>query len=71
MTKQHNSRATQKLLKQLEKRGFTVSEKSKNGGFKIIPPPGVTGSVYHTHGTESAYHQIKRDFKKLYNVELS
>jgi hypothetical protein len=70
MTKQHNSNATNKVLKTLKKRGFSVSEKSKNGGFKIVPPPDIPGPVYHTHGTESALHYLRRDFKRMYNVDL-
>jgi len=70
MTTQHRCKDVNNLLKQLEKRGFSVSSKSKRGGVKICPPLGTAGSVYHTHATQSSLHQIKRDFKKMYNVEL-
>jgi len=70
MTKQHRSSATSKLLKELQAKGFGVSEKSKRGTITITPPASIGGPLYHTHGTESALHQIKRDVKKLYNVKL-
>jgi hypothetical protein len=70
MPKQHNSKSTRGLLKQLEQAGFSVSAKGKKGTVKLIPPPHIGGSVYHTHATESAYHQLKRDVAKLYKIVL-
>lgn len=71
MPKQHGSTATKKLLKELQSKGFTVSSKTKSGTVKITPPPGVEGPIYHTHATESALHQIKRDVAKLYKVTVT
>lgn len=70
MVSQHGSKATNDLLKDIKKKGFKVSEKNKKGVIKITPPEGVDGPVYSTHGTESAFHYIKRDFAKLYNIKL-
>lgn len=70
MPKQHRSLSTARLLKDLQAKGFKVSEKSKRGTITITPPAGMGGPLYHTHGTESAFHQIKRDVKKHYGVEL-
>lgn len=50
--------------------GFTISEKSKSGVVKILPPDAISGPMYCTHATESAFHQMKRDFAKLYDVAL-
>lgn len=70
MPKQHGSTSTKKLLNNLRKKGFTISEKTKRGSVKITPPIGIDGPVYHTHATESAFHQMRRDFRKLYNIEV-
>lgn len=70
MAKQHNSKATNQLLKELKKKGFIVSPKSKKGTIKIIPPASIGGPIYTTHGNESAFHPMKRDFARLYNIEL-
>jgi hypothetical protein len=70
MPKQHNSKQMKKLLRDLEDMGFTISTKSKSGVVKILPPDSIPGPMYCTHATESAFHQIKRDFAKLYDVAL-
>lgn len=69
MAREHNSKAVKKLFKQLQEMGFKV-ERKKSGSFTIRPPDGVDGPVYTTHGTESSLHPIRRDFKKLYNIDL-
>jgi len=70
MVKQHNSKAVNKMFKKLEIEGFTITRK-RSGTYKIQPPPGAKNrSSYFTHGTESCLHQIRRDFKKKYNVDL-
>lgn len=70
MPKQHNSKQMKKLLRDLEKMGFTIGPKNKSGVVKILPPDSVSGPIYFTHATESALHQMKRDFAKLYDVSL-
>lgn len=70
MPKQHNSKQMKKLLRNIESKGFTVSDKSKSGVVKITPPKGITGPIYCTHATESAIHQMERDFAKLYGISL-
>jgi len=70
MPKQHQSKAMKQVMREIERLGFTVNQK-KSGSFIIIPPSGVDGPIYNTHGTESAIHPIKRDFKRLYNVVLN
>lgn len=59
-----------KVLTELERLGFNVKHK-KSGSYIIIPPDNIDGPPYTTHGTESAYHPMRRDFKKLYNVDLT
>lgn len=70
MTTQHNCKEVNKLLKQLEKKGFSVSGKTKRGSVKIVPPPTIKGGVYHTHATQSSLHALKRDISRLYDVQL-
>lgn len=70
MVKQHNCKEVKQLLKQLEERGFTISAKTKSGSVKITPPPNIKGSVYHTHATQSALHQLRRDLARMYDVKL-
>jgi hypothetical protein len=70
MPQQHNSKAMTKLLRELESKGFTVGSKSKRGTVKILPPKHISGPVYCTHATESAYHQIRRDVARIYNVQV-
>lgn len=69
MPKQHNSKTINKVFKELERLGFEV-EKKKSGSYMIIPP-NPQQKKYSTHGTESAYHPMRRDFKKLYNIDIS
>lgn len=70
MPRQHQSKQMKKVFRELERLGFDV-ERKKSGTYRIIPPPSM-GSVqtYTTHGTESALHPMRRDFKKLYNIQL-
>ena len=70
MPKQHGSKSMQLLLDELRSKGFVISKKTKRGSVKIIPPPGVEGPVYYTHATESAIHQIRRDFARMYNIKV-
>lgn len=60
-----------KLLRGLEQAGFSVSGKSKSGAVKIIPPKSVEGPIYCTHATESSYHQLRRDFLKMYGFNIT
>lgn len=70
MPKQHGSKAMQDLLDELRSKGFTITKKSKRGSVKIIPPKDIEGPVYYTHATESAIHQIRRDFARMYNIKV-
>lgn len=69
MPRQHQSSRMKKVLAELNRLGFEVIRKP-SGAFKIVPPSTIKGPVYNTHGTESALHPMRRDFKRLYNVEL-
>lgn len=69
MPKQHQSTSMKKVFKELDRLGFSV-ERKKSGAYSIYPPSSVQGPVYQTHGTESAIHPMRRDFKRLYNIEL-
>jgi len=70
MPKQHQSKAVKQVFKELERLGFTVTQK-KSGSYSIYPPSTIQGPMYTTHGTESALHPMRRDFKRLYNVQIS
>jgi len=70
MPRQHQSKAMKKAFKELERLGFNVTQK-KSGSYTILPPSNVDGPIYNTHGTESALHPMRRDFKRMYNVELN
>lgn len=69
MPRQHQSSRMKKVLAELKRLGFEV-ERAKSGVYKIIPPPDIEGPMYTTHGTESALHPMRRDFKRYYNIEL-
>lgn len=69
MPKQHNSKTIKAMFKELNRLGFDVHQK-KSGTYVIVPPDKKL-PVYSTHGTESAIHPIRRDFKRLYNIDLS
>lgn len=69
MPRQHQSSAMKKVLTELLRLGFTV-ERAKSGVYKILPPQSIKGPMYITHGTESALHPMKRDFKRMYNIDL-
>lgn len=69
MGKQHGTTQMKKLIKKLESLGFVV-EKNKNGTYSISPPDHINGPVYKTHGTIRALHPMRRDFKRLYNVNI-
>lgn len=69
MPKQHNSKTINKVFKELERLGFNI-EKKKSGAYSIIPPK-PEQKKYLTHGTESSYHPMRRDFKKLYDIDIS
>ena len=70
MPRQHQSKAVRKVLAELTRLGFTV-EQRKSGVYRITPPPGVGAPLYTTHGTESALHPMRRDFKKFYNIDIT
>ena len=69
MSYQHNSTAIKQVFKNLRLKGFTIEERKSS--FKIIPPKCIGGAAYFTHGTESAYHSIRRDFARMYNVDAT
>jgi predicted transcriptional regulator of viral defense system len=69
MARQHQSSRMRKVLAELDRLGFHV-ERAKSGVYKILPPPGIEGPMYTTHGTESALHPMRRDFKRYYNIDL-
>ena len=67
--RQHQSKAMKNVMAELERLGFQVN-RVKSGVYKIVPPPTIPGPMYTTHGTESALHPMRRDFKRMYGVEL-
>jgi hypothetical protein len=69
MPRQHQSKAMKNVFAELRRLGFMVDQR-KSGSYRIIPPSTLGGPIYTTHGTESALHPIRRDFKKYYNIEL-
>lgn len=69
MPRQHQSPRMKKLLNELNRLGFEI-QRGKSGTYKIVPPENIKGPIYTTHGTESALHPMRRDFKKYYNIQL-
>lgn len=69
MPRQHQSAKMKKVMAELTRLGFEVN-RSKSGTYRIVPPSTILGPVYTTHGTESALHPMRRDFKRMYNVNL-
>lgn len=67
--KQHQSKAMKNVMAELERLGFNI-ERVKSGVYKILPPPSIEGPMYTTHGTESALHPMRRDFKRMYGIDL-
>lgn len=65
----HNDKAVNRLFRELMRIGFEVT-KTKNGSFRIKPPKGVEGPIYSTHGTEKCIKPLKRDFRKMYGIDL-
>jgi hypothetical protein len=70
MPRQHQSKTMKKVMSELTRLGFNVEHK-KSGSYIIIPPDDIDGPIYNTHGTESAFHPMRRDFKRLYNVDIT
>lgn len=70
MPRQHQSKAIKRVFSELTRLGFVVEHK-KSGSYRIVPPSTIQGPVYTTHGTESALHPMRRDFKKYYNINLN
>lgn len=70
MPRQHQSKAIKDVFKELQRLGFVINQK-KSGTYSIVPPSTIVGPIYTTHGTESALHPMRRDFKRLYNVHLT
>jgi len=68
MVRQHGSTRVQSFFQEIQKHGFTIVRTNK--GFRIIPPT-KDMPIYNTHGTESAYHYLRRDFKALYNFDIN
>lgn len=70
MPQQHQSKTVKRVFGELERLGFVVKQK-KSGSYSIIPPSNIEGPIYNTHGTESALHPMRRDFKRMYNITIS
>jgi hypothetical protein len=58
-----------KVLSEIQRLGFEV-ERAKSGVYKIVPPSTIKAAMYTTNGSESALHPMRRDFKRMYNIEL-
>jgi hypothetical protein len=69
MSYKHNCPDIKRLFKNLKMKGFTVER--RNNGIKIIPPTSVGTKPYFTHGTSSAYHNLRRDFASMYRIDIT
>lgn len=63
VAKQHTS-TSKKLIKQLKKNGFAIT--CRGNGYCIEKE----GKSYFSHLTEASIHPLRRDFRKLYGIEL-
>lgn len=69
MSHKYDSRIA-KLFKTLQKEyGFKI-EHLKSGSIRLSPPSNVDGPKYITHGTESCFHPLRRDFKRIYKIDI-
>lgn len=68
MVRQHNSSRVYQVLNKIQKYGFVITKTDK--GYQIVPND-KNLPIYNTHGTESAYHYLRRDFKNLYNLDIT
>lgn len=69
MSRDHGIKEFRAIIKEVEAIGFRV-EQTKRGVFKLYPPESIGGRVYMTHGTPKAIKAIKKQFSKLYGIEL-
>ena len=69
MSYKHNCPDIKRLLKNLKTKGFVVEQ--RNNGLKIIPPACISRTPYFTHGTSSAYHNLRRDFASMYRIDIT
>ncbi len=69
MVYQHGSSEIKRVFKYLKRKGFAIEE--RKNGYKIVPPNCIGGDFYFTHGTESAYHSLRRDFARMYSVDVT
>lgn len=67
---QHNCSAVKKLFSELTRLGFQV-KRNKSGCIRITPPGEQRGAPYFTHGTIKCIEPLKRDIKRLYNIDVS
>lgn len=67
--KNHGIKEFNAFLREIESIGFRV-ERTKKGVYKMYPPKEIGGRVYMTHGTPMAIKALKKQFPKLYGIEL-
>jgi hypothetical protein len=67
--KNHGIKEFNAFLREIESIGFRV-ERTKKGVYKMYPPKEIGGRIYMTHGTPKAITAIKKQFQKLYGIEL-
>lgn len=69
MARNHGIKEFAAVVREIERIGFRV-EQTKRGVFKIYPPESIGGQIYITHGTPKSLKAIKKQFSKMYGVEL-
>lgn len=69
MVYQHGSSEIKRVFKYLKRKGFIIEE--RKNGWKIVPPTCIGGDFYFTHGTESSFHSMRRDFARMYHVDVT
>jgi len=63
----HQNRVILKIFKELTTIGFKI-DMGRKGGYRIVPPSSMGGSIYFTHGTSACEHPIRRYLRDTYGI---
>lgn len=69
-SRNHGNKVITQLFKELERLGFRVIH-ARNNTYKIVPPEGLGGRVYSTHGTPKAHKALLAYYRKTYGIKIN